>query len=87
MRLNIPLDVRKLHFIKEKSCYNDNFFQIELDGYDNYLFGNDVLREQCYEDENYYEYIIGRFENDVFVEVLSWTHYGEDSILIDEEKK
>lgn len=37
--------------------------------------------------ENYYEYTLGRFENDVFIEVLSWTHYGEDSILIDEEEK
>ena len=32
MNLNIKLNVRSLYFLKEKSCYNDNFFQKDIFG-------------------------------------------------------
>ena len=45
-----------------------------------------IIQEICHEDEDYYEYSLGHFENDnyggEFMEVFSWTSdYGESSIF------
>lgn len=79
MKINIPIDIKRTYFLEEKSSYNDNFFYLNLDGWDNTLF----IREQYFEDDGYkyYKYSLGRFEKDVFIEAFSWTHFGEKSMF------
>lgn len=73
--IKLPLDIgRKLQHIKNKSCYNHNYYLLPTYG-DWIWYGdhnNNVLYQVCHEDENCYTYSLGRFENNKFVKVLSW---------------
>lgn len=78
VKLNIPLFLSSITHLKDKSCYNNNYYQIENYGDACCLFGNNVIHEICHEDENYFELELGYFDlKGVFHEELSWTSdYG-----------
>jgi hypothetical protein len=74
--IDLPLDIGyKLKHLKEKSCYNNNYY--ELPRYGDWIdYGdsnNNILYVDCHEDENCYTYYFGRFENDKFIKVIGWT--------------
>ena len=83
MQINISLDIAKVEHLADKSYYNYNYYKIFPQGHDcSFYNGFDILLEFCHEDEGYFDYTLGRFdEDDVFCEALSWTHYSFDSIL------
>lgn len=84
MEININLDISKAEHLADKSCYNNNYYRLFKQGYNSsFQNGFDILLEECYEDEGYFEYTLGRFDGDDFIAALSWTHYGFDSILGD----
>lgn len=72
--ISIPCDKNKpdtITWLKEKSCYNHNYYRIG--DYGDWLFGKlDTILQICHEDENCYEYQYGYFENDKFIPMLYW---------------
>lgn len=60
-----------LEYIKEKSCYNNNYYRLPKyynEGDYNVYFNKDnILLEECDEDYNYFTYKIGHFEYNEFV--------------------
>ena len=43
------------------------------------LFGNNILEEECHEDEDYCTFSLGHFEGERFIPVLRWDgEYGEN---------
>lgn len=87
IKLNIgSLNIRAEH-LQDISCYNENYYRIDSVGDSCCIhYPYDIIKEDCYEDYNYYEYSLGFFEKEEyggdFVEVFSWTSdYGADSIF------
>lgn len=77
--LHISLGLNSIKHLKEKSCYNCNYYEIEPYGDWCYFFGNNVIEEACHEEEDYYTFTLGHFNNEEFVGVLQWdSEYGED---------
>lgn len=77
--LKILLDITNLKHLKEKSCYNHNFYEIITQSYGSMLFGNNILEEECHEDEDYCTFSLGHFEGERFIPVLRWDgEYGEN---------
>ena len=70
MKMNIQFIVRGYEHIKEKSCYNHNYYKIK-DGIDTILH-TDILEEVCHEDENYYTFALGNFKGKEFIPVVKW---------------
>lgn len=83
IKLNISqLYVRAEH-LAHLSCYNNNYYRIDSCG-DSCIVHNpfNIIRETCYEEDDYFEYTLGFFENEDFIGVFSWTtDYGEDSLF------
>lgn len=82
LKLSIGSIYVKAEWLKDISYYNNNYYKIDSCGDSCCLHSNDIIQEICHEDENYYEYNLGYFENEEFIEVFSWnSDYGEDSIF------
>ena len=82
MQIDISLDIYKVEHLADKSYYNYNYYRLFPRGQDcSFYDGFNTLLEYCDEDEGYFEYTLGKFDGDDFISVLSWTHYGFDSIL------
>ena len=82
MKIDISLDISKVEHLADKSDYNYNYYRLFRKGMDCAFYNEfNILLEYCDEDEGYFEYTLGRFDGDNFIEALSWTHYGFDSIL------
>ncbi len=79
-KLEIQLGLNSIQYIKEKSCYNNNYYKIEPYGdWCCFFNGNDVIEEVCHEDEDYYTFTLGHFNNEEFVGVLQWDgDYGKN---------
>ena len=77
--LNIQLALNSIKHLKEKSCYNHNYYEIEPYGWCWFFNGNNVIEVVCHEEENYDTFTLGHFNNEEFVGVLQWDgEYGED---------
>lgn len=87
IKFEIPM-YTQVEYLKDVSVYNLNYYKINNHGDTCIIyFDNNIVREICHEEENYYEYDLGHFENDKFVPILSWTsEYGEDSIFSEVEE-
>ena len=87
LKLKIDPIYVKAEWLRDVSSYNENYYKVESVGDScrtHYPFN--IIQEICHEDEDYYEYSLGHFENDnygrEFMEVFSWTSdYGESSIF------
>lgn len=80
--LKLELGIRSLTHLKEKSCYNHNYYKIEPYGDGWCTYENDILLENCQEDYNCYNYELGHFDvKGEFVPVFGWSHDGESSAI------
>ena len=87
LTLNIGPIYVKAERLQDASSYNENYYKVDSIGDScrtHYPFN--IIQEICHEDEDYYEYSLGYFENDnyggEFMEVFSWnSEYGESSIF------
>ena len=77
--LKISLGLNSIRHLEEKSYYNCNYYEIEPYGDWCYFFNrNNIVEAVCHEDEDYYTYSLGHFEDKAFVGVLQWNgDYGE----------
>lgn len=83
--INIGLDILLADHLSDKSVYNRNYYRLHPAGYEcSFYNGFDVILEQCHEDEGYWEYTLGKLEGDRFIEALSFTHYGNDSLILED---
>ena len=88
--ISLPLDYgASLKHIKDKSFYNHNFYQLKQYG-DWVDFGednNNILLQECFEDENAYSYSFGHFENNRFIRAFGYSCQEDvlDNIKIVEE--
>jgi hypothetical protein len=65
----------KLKHIKEKSCYDSNYYQLKPYG-DWVDFGRDnnsILHQKYHECANCYTYTFGHFEGDRFISAFGYT--------------
>lgn len=71
--LELKVEINSVEHLKDKSCYNHNFYKIVENHPWWSLQGNDVVEEVCHEDENYYTFALGHFDqNGEFVSILEW---------------
>ena len=76
--LEIPLALKSIKHLDEKSHYNCNYYEIEPYGdWGCFFNGNNVIEDVCHEEENYNTFTLGHFNNEEFVGVLQWnSDYG-----------
>lgn len=71
--LNLQIEIDSIEHLKEKSCYNHNFYKITANHPWWSLQGNDIVEEVCHEDEDYFTFALGHFDKDgEFFSVLEW---------------
>jgi hypothetical protein len=79
--LKMRLVLNSIKHLKEKSCYNCNYYEVEPYGdWCCFFDGNNIIKAVCHEEENYYTFTLGHSNNEEeFVGVLSWdSEVGED---------
>ena len=79
--MKIELGIERYEHLKDKSCYNHNYYKLESYG-DWCNLPYSILLEECHEDENYFTFSLGKFnEKGEFVCVLEWdSDYGCNGI-------
>ena len=79
-KLNISLGLKSVEHLKDKSCYNCNYYELQSYGdWCCFFNGNNIIEEVCHEDEDYCTYTLGHFDGEEFVGVLEWSgEYGEN---------
>ena len=72
---SFELDTKYMKRIEDKSYYNHNYYELDLDHYGDYIVPEicDILFEYCDEFSNTYTYTLGYFEGVDFVECFTWT--------------
>lgn len=78
--LKILLVLNSIKHLEDKSCYNCNYYEVEPYGdWCCFFNGNNVIEAVCHEEDDYYTFTLGHFDNEEFVGVLQWYgEYGED---------
>lgn len=77
--LEIYLGLNSIKHLKEKSHYNCNYYEIEPYGdWCCFFNGSNIIEEVCHEEENYYTFTLGYFNNKEFKGVFQWDgDYGK----------
>ena len=72
---SFELDTKYMKHLEDKSYYNHNYYELDLDHYGDYIVPEmcDILYEVCDEFSNTYTYTLGYFEGVDFVECFTWT--------------
>ena len=72
---SFELDTKYMKHLEDKSYYNHNYYELDLDHYGDYILPGmcDILYEVCDEFSNTYTYTLGYFEGVDFVECFTWT--------------
>ena len=72
---SFELDTKYMKHMEDKSYYNHNYYELDLDHYGDYIVPGmcDILFENCDEFSNTYTYTLGYFEGVDFVECFTWT--------------
>jgi hypothetical protein len=78
--MSFELDKKTLTHLKDKSSYNQNYYQINFSSYGDYILREkcSVIYEHCNDDEFGAYYSLGWFEGDKFV--AAWTWYNEECL-------
>lgn len=88
--LNLQIEINSVEHLKDKSCYNHNFYKITSNLPWWSLQGNDIILEDCQEDYDSYMFSLGHFDQSgEFVSVIEWqSESGCNGIqdYIDEEE-
>ena len=72
---SFELDTKYMKHLEDKSYYNHNYYELDLDHYGDYIIPGmcDILYEECDEFSETYTYTLGYFEGVDFVECFTWT--------------
>ena len=72
---SFELDTKYMKHLEDKSYYNHNYYELDLDHYGDYIIPGmcDILYEVCDEFSETYTYTLGYFEGVDFVECFTWT--------------
>lgn len=72
---SFELDTKYMKHLEDKSYYNHNYYELDLDRYGDYIVPEmcDILFEYCDEFSNTYTYTLGYFEGGDFVKCFTWT--------------
>ena len=72
---SFELDTKYMKHLEDKSYYNHNYYELDLDQYGDYILPEmcDILYEECDEFSNTYTYTLGYFEGVDFVNCFTWT--------------
>ncbi len=72
---SFELDTKYMKHLEDKSYYNHNYYELDLDHYGDYIVPGmcDILFECCDEFSDTYTYTLGYFEGVDFVECFTWT--------------
>lgn len=72
---SFELDTKYMKHLEDKSYYNHNYYELDLDHYGDYIVPGmcDILYEVCDEFSETYTYTLGYFEGVDFVECFTWT--------------
>ena len=72
INFNIKLPVSCFKHIKEKSCYDHNYYKVK--DYGDWFYGIcDALLQEYSESDDCYSYSLGKVENDKFIPMIFWT--------------
>ena len=86
MKMEINFCVNGYKHLKDVSSYNYNFYEIQFDSYSNWVGENNILLGECHEDDGYFRFSIGHFnESGKFITVISWDddtiEYGIEDLI------
>lgn len=83
MQLQINLDIEGYEHLKDISHYNYNLYKIKFAPYSCWTGNNDILLEECHEEENYFSLALGHFnEQGKFTEMIIWeAENGIESLI------
>lgn len=72
--LNLEIEITSISHLKDKSCYNHNFYEIkENHPWWSLQGNNNIIEEVCQEDYDTYMFALGHFdEKGDFVSVIEW---------------
>jgi hypothetical protein len=72
---SFELDKTAMKHLKEKSYYNHNYYELDLNVYGDYITPAmcDILYEEFEEFSETYTYSLGYFEGPDFVRCFTWT--------------
>ena len=72
---SFELDTKYMKHLKDKSYYNHNYYELDLDHYGDYIMPQmcDILYEEYDEFGDVYTYTLGCFEGVDFVKCFTWT--------------
>ncbi len=73
INFNIKLPTYGVIHIKQHSIYNRNYYKLKEYGDWLMMHGYDILEQRYDECDNCYTYSFGRFEEDKFIRVITWT--------------
>ena len=81
-KISIPLSLKSIKHLADKSCYNCNYYELEPYG-DWCIFfnGNNIVEEICHEEADFYTYTLGHFEDEEFIGVLQWDGELDEKIF------
>ena len=84
VNMSFEIDKRTLTHLKDKSCYNHNYFRIDLSQYGDYILSEkcNIIYEECSDADDYGAYYsVGWFEGGRFV--AAWTWYEREMKHLD----
>ena len=71
---SIELDKKAMTHLKERSSYNHNYYELNLNAYGDYIIPGkcNILYEECSDDDFNAYYSLGYFEGDTFQAMFTW---------------
>lgn len=72
---SFELDTKYMKHLEDKSYYNHNYYELDLDQYGDYIISCmcNILYEHYEEFSDTYTYTLGYFEGVDFVKCFTWT--------------
>ena len=76
---SFELDKRAMRHLPERSYYNHNYYELNLNVYGDYIIPEkcNILFQECSDDVNGAYYSLGYFEGDKFEPMFTW--YQDDN--------
>ena len=80
IEFKFELDPKYMEHLKDKSCYNQNYYKLDLYHYGDLIIPRkcDILYQECEDDCPWCYYSLGYFEDEKFVECFTWLNDVSD---------
>jgi hypothetical protein len=71
---SFELDKKAMTHLKERSSYNHNYYELDLNAYGDYILAEkcNILYEECNDDDFEAYYSLGYFEGSKFQPMFTW---------------